>query len=98
MIQNLSRTIGRQPAQCSQAIRRSQRGPRPLADSHSLIPTMKLATLGHLIGQHGVRELKGSSRDGHCVVIGAMVTQHELQTSEVIAVSLPILDAGREAC
>jgi CO/xanthine dehydrogenase FAD-binding subunit len=97
MVQNLSLTIGRQPAQFSQATRRSQRGPRPLADGHSLIPTMKLrlATLVHLIGPHGILELKGISR---CVVIGAMVTQHELQASEVIAVSLPILDVGREAC
>lgn len=96
MIQNLSITIARQPAQCSQATRRSQRGPRPLADGHSLIPTMKLrlATLVHLIGPHGLLELKGISR----CVIGAMVTQHELQASEVIAVSLPILDVGREAC
>lgn len=97
MIQNLSITIARQPAQCSQATRRSQRGPRPLADGHSLIPTTKLrlATLVHLIGPHGIQELRGISR---CVVISAMVTHHELQASEVIAVSLPILDVGRGAC
>jgi carbon-monoxide dehydrogenase medium subunit len=56
---------------------------------------LKLATPGHLIGLCRIQELKGISR---CVVIGAMVTQHKLQASEVIAVSLPILDAGREAC
>jgi carbon-monoxide dehydrogenase medium subunit len=55
---------------------------------------LRLATLVHLIGPHGLLELKGISR----CVIGAMVTQHELQASEVIAVSLPILDVGREAC
>jgi CO/xanthine dehydrogenase FAD-binding subunit len=58
---------------------------------------LRLATLGHVIGLRGIQELKDISRDGPCV-IGAMVTQHELQASEVIAVPLPILDAGREAC
>lgn len=53
---------------------------------------------GQLIDPRGIQKLKGISRNGHCVVIGAMTTQHELQASELIAVSLPILDAGRETC
>lgn len=66
---------------------------RPLAGGHSLIPMMKLrlATPEHLVDLHGIAGLKGISRDGDSIVIGAMATQHELLASEVIASSLPIL-------
>jgi carbon-monoxide dehydrogenase medium subunit len=60
--------------------------------------TLRLATPGQLIDPRGIQKLKGISRNGHYVVIGARITQHELQASEVIAVSLPILDTGRAAC
>ena len=66
---------------------------RPLAGGHSLVPMMKLrlATPAHLVDLHGVASLKGISRDGNKVTIGAMTTQHELLASEEIAKSLPIL-------
>lgn len=66
---------------------------RPLAGGHSLIPMMKLrlATPEHLIDLHGVEGLKGITREGGNIVIGAMTTQHELLASDVIASSLPIL-------
>lgn len=66
---------------------------RPLAGGHSLIPMMKLrlATPEHLIDLHGIAGLKGVSRDGGRIVIGAMTTQHELLASEVIASALPLL-------
>jgi carbon-monoxide dehydrogenase medium subunit len=66
---------------------------RPLAGGHSLIPMMKLrlATPGHLIDLQGLAELKGISREGGKVVIGAMTTQHELLGSDEIKKSLPIL-------
>ena len=66
---------------------------RPLAGGHSLVPMMKLrlATPAHLVDLHGVAGLKGISRDGNKVVIGAMTTQHELLASDEIAKSLPIL-------
>ena len=66
---------------------------RPLAGGHSLVPMMKLrlATPAHLVDLHGVAGLKGISRDGNKVTIGAMTTQHELLASEEIAKSLPIL-------
>lgn len=66
---------------------------RPLAGGHSLIPMMKLrlATPDHLIDLHGINELKGVSRDGDRVVIGAMTTQHELLASDVVSSALPIL-------
>ncbi|MGO4833611.1 xanthine dehydrogenase family protein subunit M [Rhizobiaceae sp. 2RAB30] len=66
---------------------------RPLAGGHSLIPMMKLrlAAPDHLVDLHGIGELKGISRDGDRVIIGAMTTQHELLASDVVASSLPIL-------
>jgi carbon-monoxide dehydrogenase medium subunit len=66
---------------------------RPLAGGHSLVPMMKLrlATPAHLIDLHGIAGLKGISRDGGNVVIGAMTTQHDLLASEEIARSAPIL-------
>jgi carbon-monoxide dehydrogenase medium subunit len=66
---------------------------RPLAGGHSLVPMMKLrlATPAHLVDLHSVAGLKGISRDGNSVKIGAMTTQHELLASEDIAQSLPIL-------
>lgn len=69
---------------------------RPLAGGHSLVPMMKLrlASPGHLVDLHGIAALKGISRDGNKVVIGAMTTQHELLRSEEIARSLPILHEG----
>lgn len=66
---------------------------RPLAGGHSLIPMMKLrlATPAHLVDLHAVAGLKGISRSGNDVSIGAMTTQQELLASEEIAKSLPIL-------
>ncbi len=66
---------------------------RPLAGGHSLVPMMKLrlATPEHLIDLHDIAALKGVTRDGNKILIGAMTTQHELLASEVIANSVPIL-------
>src|SRR6202012_1608989 len=66
---------------------------RPLAGGHSLVPMMKLrlATPEHLIDLHGIAGLKGITRDGNTIVIGAMTTQHDLLASEVIAKSAAIL-------
>jgi carbon-monoxide dehydrogenase medium subunit len=66
---------------------------RPLAGGHSLVPMMKLrlATPAHLVDLHGIAGLKGISRTGNSIVIGAMTTQHELLASDEIAKSLPIL-------
>src|SRR4051812_5283307 len=66
---------------------------RPLAGGHSLVPMMKLrlATPAHLVDLHGIAALKGISRNGNNLVIGAMTTHHELLASDEIAKSLPIL-------
>lgn len=66
---------------------------RPLAGGHSLIPMMKLrmATPEHLVDLHAIPTLKGISRAGGAIVIGAMTTQHELIASQEISASLPIL-------
>ena len=66
---------------------------RPLAGGHRMVPMMKLrlATPAHLIDLHGIAALKGISRDGNNLVIGAMTTQHELLVSDDVAKSMPIL-------
>jgi carbon-monoxide dehydrogenase medium subunit len=66
---------------------------RPLAGGHSLVPMMKLrlATPEHLVDLHGIDALRGVSRNGNRIVIGAMTTQHDLLASDEIAKSLPIL-------
>ena len=66
---------------------------RPLAGGHSLVPMMKLrlASPSHLIDLHGIAGLKGISRNGNSLVIGAMTTQHDLLASDEIARSAPIL-------
>src|SRR5215813_14433291 len=66
---------------------------RPLAGGHSLIPMMKLrlATPAHLVDLAGVKELQGIRADGNDVVIGAMVTQHELVASALLTDKVPLL-------
>ena len=66
---------------------------RALAGGHSLIPMMKLrlARPAHLVDLAGVAELKGTRTDGNDIVIGAMVTQHELAGSELVAGKIPLL-------
>jgi len=66
---------------------------RAIAGGHSLIPMMKLrlATPDHLVDLAGLPNLKGIREDGSDIVIGAMVTQHELIHSDLLSAKLPIL-------
>jgi carbon-monoxide dehydrogenase medium subunit len=66
---------------------------RPLGGGHSLIPLMKLrlATPSHLVDLAGIKDLKGIGIEGRDIVIGAMVTQHELFASDLLASQVPIL-------
>lgn len=66
---------------------------RPLAGGHSLIPMMKLrmATPEHLVDLGGLTALKDIKEDGNTIVIGAMVTQAQLQASALLSTKLPIL-------
>ena len=66
---------------------------RALAGGHSLIPMMKLrlAMPAHLVDLAGISELKGVRADGNDVVVGAMVTQHELVASELLTAKVPLL-------
>ncbi|PTW57579.1 carbon monoxide dehydrogenase medium subunit [Breoghania corrubedonensis] len=66
---------------------------RAIAGGHSLIPMMKLrlAAPEHLIDLGKIEALRGISRDGDTIVIGATTTQAELIASPVIASNLPIL-------
>lgn len=64
-----------------------------LAGGHSLIPTMKLrlAAPSALIDISRVAELRGVRREGENLVIGAMTTYHELETSDLLKQHCPII-------
>ena len=84
------------PANLSQAIAllgQLDSEARVIAGGHSLIPMMKLrlAMPSHLVDLAGVPELKGVHLDGGEIVIGAMVTQHEIIVSDLLARHAPIL-------
>lgn len=66
---------------------------RPLAGGHSLIPMMKtrLSTPEHLVDLGAVEGLRSIERVGHEIVIGAMVTQHTVIHSTLLADLIPIL-------
>ncbi len=66
---------------------------RVIAGGHSLIPMMKLrmAALEHLVDLQDIDEMKGISVEAGRVRIGAMTTQHELLTSDVLAGAAPIV-------
>ena len=66
---------------------------RPLGGGHSLIPLMKLrlATPSHLVDLAGIGGLKRIRTDGGDIVIGAMVTQHEVIASDLLAAKVPLL-------
>jgi carbon-monoxide dehydrogenase medium subunit len=66
---------------------------RVLAGGQSLIPMMKLrfAAPEHLVDIGGITELKGITRNGNSLVIGATTTQHEMQNSKVATEAVPIL-------
>jgi len=57
-----------------------------LAGGHSLIPAMKLrlAEPGALVDISGIDELKGITRDGDTIRIGALTTHAEVEGSDVV--------------
>jgi carbon-monoxide dehydrogenase medium subunit len=66
---------------------------RVLAGGHSLIPMMKLrlAAPSHLVDLQDIAELKGITRDGGEIAIGAMTTQHDLIASDELAAAIPLI-------
>jgi carbon-monoxide dehydrogenase medium subunit len=66
---------------------------RVVAGGHSLIPMMKLrlAQPEHLVDLRDLAELRQIRGDDDILVIGAMVTQHALIGSELLAQKCPIL-------
>ena len=66
---------------------------RPLSGGHSLIPLMKLrlAAPANLVDLGGIKDLRNIGIEGTEVVIGAMVTQHELIASDLLASQVPLL-------
>jgi len=63
-----------------------------LAGGHSLIPMMKLrlAQPKHLIDLRKVPGLSGIKQDGNALVIGAMTTHWEVESSSVVKSRLPV--------
>lgn len=68
-------------------------GARLLAGGHSLIPMMKLrlARPEHVVDLQDIAALRGISREGDTLVIGALTTQKEVIDSELLADACPIL-------
>ena len=66
---------------------------RVVAGGHSLIPMMKLrlARPAHLLDLQDLDELREIHSEPGAVVIGAMTTQHEMITSELLAAKCPII-------
>jgi carbon-monoxide dehydrogenase medium subunit len=52
---------------------------------------MRLASPDHLVDLHGIGTLRGISREGDRLIIGAMTTQHELLHSDLVLSAVPIL-------
>src|SRR5215472_2171865 len=66
---------------------------RVVAGGHSLIPMMKLrlARPAHLLDLQDLDELRGIRSEPGAVVVGAMTTQHEMISSELLAAECPII-------
>ncbi len=66
---------------------------RVIAGGHSLVPMMKLrlAVPEHLIDLGRVESLQGIEITGQSIEIGAMTTQHDLISSDLLAESCPLL-------
>lgn len=66
---------------------------RVIAGGHSLIPMMKLrmADFDHIVDLRAISDLQGITISGDTITIGAMVTQHDLITSNELATAAPII-------
>src|SRR4051812_27681552 len=64
-----------------------------LAGGHSLIPAMKLrlAQPQHLIDLRHISALRGIRLDGNRLVVGAMTSHWEIESSPLIRLNLPVL-------
>lgn len=64
-----------------------------LAGGHSLLPAMKLrlAQPGHLIDISRLAELRGVTRAGNTITIGALTTHAEIEGSDMLWADCPIL-------
>ncbi|HVQ77085.1 MAG TPA: xanthine dehydrogenase family protein subunit M [Candidatus Binatia bacterium] len=64
-----------------------------LAGGHSLIPAMKLrlARPGHLVDISKISGLRGIKEAGSTIVIGAMTTHHDIESSPVIKSKCPVM-------
>jgi carbon-monoxide dehydrogenase medium subunit len=64
-----------------------------LAGGHSLIPLLKfrLAQPAHLIDISRIRDLAGIREENGAIVIGALTTHHQVESSELLKRKCPLL-------
>jgi aerobic carbon-monoxide dehydrogenase medium subunit len=69
-----------------------------LAGGHSLLPAMKLrlASPSTLVDLSGVSELRGIVREGDTIAIGALTTHREIEFSQELKASCPLLPEAAE--
>lgn len=83
------------PDDVAEAVRLLQKNPdaKLLAGGHSLVPAMKLrlANPTALIDISKLDELRGIRLDEGTVIIGAMTTHYEIETSKVLQEAVPML-------
>jgi carbon-monoxide dehydrogenase medium subunit len=66
---------------------------RVIAGGHSLIPMMKLRLVqpAHLVDLAGIGGLAGVGEEGAELVVGALITQHDLLASDLVRERCPLL-------
>jgi carbon-monoxide dehydrogenase medium subunit len=64
-----------------------------LAGGHSLIPAMKLrlARPGHLVDIRKISSLRGIREDGATLVVGALTTEYDIESSAVVKSKCPVM-------
>ncbi|MEZ5649092.1 MAG: xanthine dehydrogenase family protein subunit M [Burkholderiaceae bacterium] len=81
------------PSSLSAAAQAAGEDSRYLAGGQSLVQSMRLrlASASNLIDLAGIADLKGISRNGDAITIGAMTTHAEVASSDVVRSAIPAL-------
>ena len=83
------------PASVADAVKLLSADPeaRPISGGMTLLPALKLRLNRptSLVDLSGIAELRGVTREGNTIVIGALTKHHEVATSAVIKAAIPAL-------
>src|SRR5262245_51243682 len=76
-----------------QLLRKHGADAKLLAGGHSLIPLLKfrLAQPTHLIDISRIRDLTGVREENNAIVIGALTTHHQIESSQLLKSKCPVL-------